>query len=49
MHVLVIVALGSLLATTAHAGAGALDYTTGPIGCSGKLIVEPEFKRGDIE
>merc|ERR1712008_556711 len=48
MHVLVLVALGSLLATTAHAGAGALDYSTGTVGCRGKLIVEPKFRRGDI-
>ena len=56
MHVLVLIVFASLLASTAHAGsvpygpsalAGSVPY--GPAGCRGKLIVEPEFKRGDIE
>ena len=50
MHVLVLIVFASLLASTAHAGvdlAGLVPY--GPVGCIGKVIVEPEFKRGDIE
>ena len=53
MHVLVLIVFASLLASTAHAvticdpvvcGPG-----HGPVGCRGKLIVDPQFKRGDIE
>ena len=57
MHVLVIIALGILLATTAHAGVNIpyelydpTGYPPGSVdGCIGKAIVEPHFKRGDIE
>ena len=51
MHVLVLIVFASLLASTAHAGAGipAGLVPNGPVGCSGKLIVEPKFKKGDIE
>ena len=51
MHVLVLIVFASLLDSTAHAGAGIPVglVPNGPVGCSGKLIVEPKFKKGDIE
>ena len=57
MHGLLII-LGSLLATTAHGGPcgpggpgpGYIgEYPSGIRGCTGKLIVTPPFKKGDIE
>ena len=54
MHGLVLIFLGSILASTVQAGV--VDYvdwfepnSNGVGGCTGKLIVEPPFKRGDIE
>ena len=58
MHGLVLIFLVSILASTVHAqgyeGASPLDATgtrgsNGVRGCTGKLIVEPPFKKGDIE
>ena len=58
MHGLVLIFLVSILASTVHAqgyeGASPLDATGtrglyGVRGCTGKLIVEPPFKKGDIE
>ena len=51
MHVLVLIVFASLLASAAHADS-VVDpglVPNGPVGCRGKLIVEPEFKKGDIE
>ena len=51
MHVLVFIVLGSVLATTANAGVG-LEGNNNPRGvngCTGKAILEPNLKRGDIE
>ena len=42
MQVLGFIVLGSLLATTVYAGGHV-------VGCTGKAIVEPPFKKGDIE
>ena len=58
MHGLVLIILGSLLATTAHGGPCGPggpgpcyigEYPSGIRGCTGKLIVTPPFKKGDIE
>ena len=43
MHVLLIISLGILLATTAHAGGA------GVYGCKGGAILDPPFKKGDIK
>ena len=48
MHVLVIIALGILLAAPAHAGVNIYD-PAGVDGCKGTAILEPHFKKGDIE
>ena len=48
MHGLVLIFLVSILASTAHTVIPVQPYT--PVrGCTGKLIVEPPFKKGDIE
>jgi hypothetical protein len=48
MHGLVLIVLASILASTVHAVVPDIAYT--PVrGCTGKLIVEPPFKKGDIE
>ena len=54
MHGLVLIILGSILASTVHAGVVDYDDWLGPNsngvqGCTGKLILEPPPKRGDIE
>ena len=60
MHGLVLIILGSLLATTAHGGPCGPggpgpclqrypEISSGIRGCTGKLIVTPSFRRGDIE
>ena len=59
MRGLVLIALGSILATPGIGipgieAPGAPDITNTPgsngvRGCTGKLIVEPPFKKGDIE
>ena len=61
MHGLVLIVLGSLLATTAHGGpcgpggpgpCPPLQYpeiSSGIRGCTGKLLVTPPFKKGNIE
>ena len=60
MHGLVLIVLGSLLASTAHGGPcgpggpGPCYWPEqyehqGIRGCTGKLIVTPPFKKGDIE
>ena len=56
MHGFVLFFLGSILASTVHAGVVEYDYddwngqsSNGVRGCTGKLLVTPPFKRGDIE
>ena len=49
MQVLAFIVLGSLLATTGHAGISRGINSGGAVGCTGKAIVEPPFKKGDIE
>ena len=49
MEVLGFIILGSLLATTGHAGISDGIDPDGVVGCTGKAIVEPPFKKGDIE
>ena len=59
MHGLVLIVLGSLLASTAHGGPCGpggpgpclqlYPEHEGISGCTGKLILTPPFKRGDIE
>ena len=50
MHRLLLIVLGSLLARTANALSIADSLpSNGVRGCTGKLIVEPPFKRGDIK
>ena len=48
MQVLGFIVLGSLLATSGHAGISS-GISDGAVGCTGKVIVEPPFKKGDIE
>ena len=50
MHApLVLVVLIGLFASTAKGGI-LRDYSSGSIpGCTGKLITEPQFQKGDIE
>ena len=48
MHVLILIVFGSLLANTAHAGVNIYD-PVGVDGCKGTAILEPQFKKGDIE
>lgn len=48
LHVLVLIVFGSLLANTAHAGVNIYD-PVGVDGCEGTAILEPQFKKGDIE
>ena len=50
----VLIALGSILAIPGIAAPGAPDITNTPgsngvRGCTGKLIIEPAFIKGDIE
>jgi len=50
MHGLVLIFLGSILASTVHAGTSlAAPKSNGARGCTGKLVVTPPFKKGDIE
>ena len=66
MHGLVLIFLGTILASTVQAGVVDYDWfgsnsygvggylmaapkSNGVRGCTGKLIVEPPFKKGDIE
>ena len=49
MHVLVLIVFGSVLATTANSIFHPIGGNTNPVGCIGMAIVEPDFKRGDIE
>ena len=49
MQVLAFIVLGSLLATTGHAGISRGINLDDVAGCTGKAIVEPPFKKGDIE
>ena len=56
MHGLVLIVLASILASTVYAepepGAYHLTDTPGSdgvTGCTGKLILEPPLKKGDIE
>ena len=50
MHGLLLIVVGSLLARTANAASIADSlYSNGVRGCTGKLIVEPPFIKGDIE
>ena len=49
MQVLGLFVLGSLLTTTVHAGISDGIESDGLVGCTGKAIVEPPFKKGDIE
>ena len=41
--------LGSILASTVHAGIPYALDSNGVRGCTGKLVVTPPFKKGDIE
>ena len=50
MHGLVLIFLGSILVSTVHAGTSlAAPKSNGVGGCTGKLVVTPPFKKGDIE
>ena len=53
MHGFVLIFLGSILASTVQAGVVDYDWFgpnyNGVRGCTGKLVVTPPFKKGDIE